>query len=67
MFRFDKDKIDRKTAEDLERAELADLIAGHLREMSEMAFRARLAHSCSLIEIAAQVIEFEGRRVPLER
>lgn len=67
MFGFDRDRIDRKSAEELERADLAGLIAGHLREMSEMAFRARLAHSSSLIEIAAQIVEFEGRRMPLDK
>lgn len=66
MFGFDRSKLDRKSAEHLERADVADMIAGHLREMSEMAFRAKLGHSSSLIEVAAQMIELEGRRASLD-
>jgi hypothetical protein len=44
----------------LERADASELIALHLREMSEHALRAGLGLSSSLIEVAALTIELEG-------
>jgi hypothetical protein len=47
----------------LERTDFANMIASHLREMSEHAYRAGFGNSSSLIEVAALMIEMEGRTV----
>jgi len=46
----------------LERADMSDMIASHLREMSEHAMHAGLDNSSCLIEAAALVVEMEGRK-----
>jgi hypothetical protein len=49
-------------ANPLERADMSDMIASHLREMSEHAMHAGLDNSSCLIEAAALVVEMEGRK-----
>lgn len=43
------------------RVDMSDVIALHLREMSEQAFHAGLDNSSCLIEAVALVVEMEGR------
>jgi hypothetical protein len=55
---------DRQSSEtnSLERADMSDMIASHLRDMSEHALHAGLDNSSCLIEAAALVVEMEGRK-----
>lgn len=54
-----------KSADGLPQTEIANHLARNLREMSELALRARLERAACLIEMAADISQLESR--PPER